>query len=170
MSGFELIAGVLGAAGTVVQTLGTLQAGREEQARYEYQQKVQEQQADEAFAAAQRDAQARYREGEFLLSQQRAGIAAGGGSVADASVIDLMSDTAAEVDLAARSDIYRGEQQARGYNDAAKIAGLDAQNAMSRARWQAAGGLFAGVSSMYSRFGQQARATAPSTGSNLVYG
>lgn len=170
MSGFELIAGLAGAAGTVVQTLGTLQAGREDKARYQYEQKVQQQQADEAQAASQRDAAARYREGEFLLSQQRAGIAGGGGSLADASVMDLMGDTAAEADLAARTEIYKGEQQARGYNDAAKIAGINANNAMSRARYQAAGGLFAGVSNMYSRFGQQARATAPASGSNLVYG
>lgn len=170
MSGFELIAGLAGAAGTVVQTLGTLQAGREEQARFQYEQKVQRQQADEAQASSQRDAAARYREGEFILSQQRAGIAGGGGSLADASVIDLMGDTAAEADLAARTEIYKGEQQARGYNDAAKISGINAKNAMNRAKWQAAGGLFAGVSNMYSRFGQQARATAPASGSNLIYG
>lgn len=164
------IAMVAGLLGTAVQTLGTLQAGREDKARYQYEQKVQRQQADEAQAASQRDAAARYREGEFLLSQQRAGIAGGGGSLADASVMDLMGDTAAEADLAARTEIYKGEQQARGYNDAAKIAGINANNAMNRARYQAAGGLFAGVSNMYSRFGQQARATAPASGSNLVYG
>lgn len=164
------IAKVAAVAGTLTQTFGALQAGREQKARYEYEQKVQEQQADEAIAASQRDAAARYREGEFLLSQQRAGIAGSGGSAADASVIDMMGDTAAEVDLAARSDIYRGEQQARGYNDAAKIAGIDAKSAMNRATWQAAGGLFSGVSNMYSRFGQQARATAPATGSNTIYG
>lgn len=170
MSGLELIAGIAGGLGTLVQVGGTLQAGREEQARYQYEQKVQAQQADEAQAASQRDAAARYREGRLLESQQRAAIAGSGGSLADASVIDLMGDTAAEVDLAARTEIYKGEQQRRGYDDAAKIAGIDAKNAMSRAKYQAAGGLFAGISNMYSRFGQQARATAPSTGSNRIYG
>lgn len=164
------LAMIAGAIGSLIQVGGTLQAGREEEAKHLYQQKVQRQQADEAQAASQREAAARRREGEFLLSQQRAGVAAGGGSVTDPSVIDLMGDTAAEVDLAARSDLYRGEQQARGYNDAAKISGIDAKNAVTRSRWQAAGGLFAGVSNMYSRFGQQARATAPATGSNLIYG
>lgn len=170
MSGFELIAGLAGAAGTVVQTLGTLQAGREEKARFQYEQKVQQQQADEAQAASQRDAAARYREGRLLASQQRAAIAGSGGSLEDASVIDLMNDTQDEVNLAAQTEIYKGEQQKRGYNDAAKIAGINADNAMTRAKYQAAGGLFAGVSNMYSRFGQQARATAPASGSNLVYG
>lgn len=166
MAQFAMIAGLIG---TGIQTLGTLQAGKEEKARYQYEQKVQAQQADEAKAASQRDAAARYREGEFLLSQQRAGIA-GSGGLADPSVIDLMNDTQDETNLAAETEIYKGEQQRRGYDDAAKIAGINAKNAMSRARWQAAGGLFAGVSNMYSRFGQQARATAPSTGSNAIYG
>lgn len=169
MSGFELIAGLAGAAGTLIQVGGTLQAGKEDQARYEYEQKVQRQQADEAQAASQREAASRYREGKLLASQQRAAIAGSGGSVADASVIDLMNDTQDEVNLAAQTEIYKGEQQRRGYDDAAKIAGINAKNAMSRAKYQAAGGLFAGVSNMYSRFGQQARAFAPSTGSNAIY-
>lgn len=161
---------IAGALGTLVQVGGTLQAGAEEKARFQYEQKVQQQQADEAQAASQRDAAARYREGRLLASQQRAAIAGSGGSLEDASVIDLMNDTQDEVNLAAQTEIYKGEQQKRGYNDAAKIAGINANNAMTRAKYQAAGGLFAGVSNMYSRFGQQARATAPATGSNLIYG
>lgn len=160
---------IAGALGTAVQLAGTLQAGREESARYAYEQKVQRQQADEAQAASQRDAAARYREGRLLASQQRAAIAGSGGSLEDASVIDLMNDTQDEVNLAAETEIYKGEQQKRGYNDAAKIAGINANNAMTRAKYQAAGGLFAGVSNMYSRFGQQARATAPASGSNVIY-
>lgn len=164
------LSAIVGLVGAGVQALGTLQAGKEEKARFAYEQKVQRQQADEAQAASQRDAAARYREGRLLASQQRAAIAGSGGSLEDASVIDLMNDTQDEVNLAAETEIYKGEQQRRGYDDAAKIAGINANNAMSRAKWQAAGGLFAGASNMFSRFGQQAKATAPATGSNLVYG
>lgn len=174
MGALAPVLGVIGkvaaVGGTILQVAGTMQAGREEKARLQYEEKVQEQQADEALAASQRDAASRYREGRLLLSQQRAAIAGSGGNITDASVIDLMGDTAAEADLAARTEIYKGEQQSRGYNDAAKVAGVNADNAMRRARWQAAGQLFSGVSSMYSRFGQQAKATTPSTSSNAIYG
>lgn len=166
-----VISAGLGLVGTVVQMQGTLQAGREEQARYEYEKKVKEQQADEAQAASQRDAAARHREGELILSQQRAGIAASGGSLADGGVIDLMDDTKERVGLAVDTELYKGEQQAKGYNDAAKIAQINADNSMSRARAAATGQLFSGVTSMFNRFGQMQRQSAPSSSSTQpLYG
>jgi signal transduction protein with GAF and PtsI domain len=149
-----IVTAVAGLAGTVMQVQGTLQQGREQQARYEYEQKVQEQQADEAQAASQRDAAARHREGELILSQQRAGIAASGGGLAEGGVIDLMGDTKERVEFAKETELYKGEQQAKGYDDAAKVAGINAENAMKSAQYAAAGQLFSGVTSMFSRFGQ----------------
>ncbi|MDW9547733.1 hypothetical protein [Sinorhizobium meliloti] len=148
-----------------------MQAGREQEARFKHEQKVQEQQADEAQAASQRDAAERYREGRFMLSQQRAAIAGSGGSVSDPSVIDLMDDTQERTALAAQTDIYKGEQQARGYNDAAKVAGINASNSMSAARLRAGASLFAGASDMFSRFGQQAMQSGTATGTTApLYG
>lgn len=142
------------AIGTVVSVAGTIAAGAQQKARFEYEAKVQEQQADEAMAASQRDAAARYREGALIASQQRAGIAAGGGSLGDAGVIDLMGDTREQVGLAAQTEIYKGDMQAKGYNDAAAISRIDARNSMTNAWLTAGGQLFSGISSMYSRFGQ----------------
>jgi hypothetical protein len=156
--------------GTGISALGTIAAGKHQQASLEFQQKQAEQQENEARAASQRDAEARRREGRLIQSRQRAAIAGSGGSIADASVLDLMADTAEATDLAARTDLYRGEQQARGYRDAAKVAGIDAKNAMSAAYLGAAGGLFSGVSNMYSRFGQQQKKTATAPAVALPYG
>lgn len=165
------ISAILGGIGTVVSTIGTIQAGRQQQAKFEYEQKVQQMQADEAEAASQRDAIARQREGQMIASQQRAAIAGSGGSLADAGVIDLMGDTQEQVALARETDIYKGKQQAKGYNDAAKIAGIDAKNAMSAAYLTAGANLFSGVSNMYSRFGQQQRSTSAAGGSTApLYG
>ena len=164
------LAPIIGGIGTGVQILGTIQAGREADAKAQYEAKVQEQQADEATASSQRSAAEQHRQGQFLLSQQRAAIAGSGGSLADASVLDLMGDTAAEADLAARTEIYKGDQQSRGYNDAAKVSRISGRNARNASYISAAGSLFSGVSNMYSRFGQQARQTAPANSSNLIYG
>lgn len=143
--------------GTILGVAGAVQQGKEEKARFQYEQKVAAQQADEAQAASQREAMARYREGRMMLSQQQAAIAGSGGSLSDPSVIDIMDDTKEQVTLAAQTDIYRGDQQARGYNDAAEVAGYDAQNAMRKARLNAMSNLFGGVSSMFSRFGQSSQ-------------
>jgi hypothetical protein len=140
--------------GTILSVSGAMQQGKEEKARFQYEQKVAAQQADEAQAASQREAMARYREGRMLLSQQQAAIAGSGGSLSDPSVIDIMDDTKEQITLAAQTDIYRGDQQARGYNDAAEVADYDAQNAMRKARLNAMSNLFSGVSSMFDRFGQ----------------
>ncbi|WP_092583996.1 hypothetical protein [Rhizobium mongolense] len=153
-----------------MQFAGTLQQGEEAEARYQYEQKVQQQQADEAEAASQRDAAQRYKQGAFLESQQRAAIAGSGGDLSDPSVIDLMDDTREATAYAAGSEIYKGKQQARGYNDAAKVAGINADNAMKAAQIGAVGGLFSGVSSMFSRFGQQSKKIAPASSVLLPYG
>lgn len=164
------LAQVAAIGGTILSTMGAIQQGREQKARFQYEQKVAAMQADEAEAASQRDARERYREGQFMLSQQRAAVAGTGGSIADPSVMDFMGDTQERVALAADTEIYKGQQQARGYNDAAKVAGVNAKNAMSAAYLNAGANLFSGISSMYSRFGQQAKKTAPTTSVKLPYG
>ncbi|MGV2104395.1 hypothetical protein [Rhizobium sp. 21-4511-3d] len=187
MSGLEFLAAAAGAAGTVTQIAGTLQAGREAKAKYQYQQKVAEAQGDEAMASAQRDAAERYREGQLIQSQQRAAIAGAGGDLTDPSVIDLLNDTQDRVNYAADSEIYKGTQQQRGYDDAAAVAGIDAENAMKAAQigaftagfdafnrlggragpdgsWLSDGpGVFSGVSGMYARFGKAEKRGSPST-------
>ena len=160
---------VLGALGTVMSVAGTMEEGREQKARFQYDQKVAAQQADEATAASQRDAMARYREGKHLLSQQQAAIAGSGGNLTDPSVMDVMGDTTERVTLAAQTDIYKGEQQARGYNDAAKVAGYNAESAMRAARIKAAGELFSGMSSILSRFGEPNKKAEKAPSSELPY-
>lgn len=164
------LAPIFSAVGTGISVLGTIQAGREAKAQAEYQAKVQEQQADEAYASAQRDATEKYRKGRIMLGDQRAAIAGSGGDLTDPSVLDIMGDTEAEIDLAARTDIYKGEQQARGLNDAAINSRISGKNAQKASYISAAGSLFSGVSSMYSRFGAPAKTSAPKTSVKLPYG
>ena len=161
---------IAGIAGTAAEYKGRIEQGKEEKARYQYEQKVNAQQADEAVASSQRDAAQRYKEGQFLLSQQRAAIAGGGGSISDASVIDLMGDTADATAYAGQSEIYKGEQQGRGYDDAAAVAGYNANAAMRAARIGANASLFNGISSMFSRFGQQSSKVATASTVRKPYG
>jgi hypothetical protein len=156
--------------GTLLSAAGAIQQGREQKARYEYEQKVQTAAADEAQAASQRDALEQRRQGNFLLSQQRAALAGSGGDMTDPSVIKLMGDTNEKVQLAVDTEAYKGDQQAKGYNDAAKVAGVNAKSAMQAARLNALGSIFEGVSSMYSRFGQPQKKPTTSSGVQLPYG
>lgn len=170
MSGFELIAGLASAAGTVVSAMGSIQAGKDAQEKAEYEAEVQEMQADEAVAGSQRDAASRNREGQLLLSQARAAAAASGG-VSDPSVIDAMGGIAEQTAYNREAEIFKGEQQSRGYNDAAAVSRVDGARARAAGTMGAIGTIFGGVSSMYSRFGQQARVTTPAAGTTRpLYG
>ena len=164
MSGLEIIGAVSALAGTAMSIYGTITAGNEQAAQMEYQAKVADQKAAEARAASQRDALAKNREGQIIQSQMRAAAAAQGG-LSDPSVIDAFGDVESEISLARQQDIYAGEQQGRGYQDAADMARLNAKNAVSAARIGAAGQLFQGATSMFDRFGA---AKKPSGG--LSYG
>lgn len=170
MSGFEIIAGLASAAGTAMSVMGSLQQGKDAQEKANYEAKVQEMQADEAVGASQRDAVAQHRQGLQMLSAQRAAFAASGGG-GDPSVIDVMGDTAAEINLAKETELFKGEQQSRGYNDAAAVSRVDGERARRNGVMGAIGAGLSGFSSMYSRFGQQASATTPYSGSTRpLYG
>lgn len=164
------ISTVASVGGTILTAAGAIQQGREEKARAMYEQKVQQQQADEAQASSQRDAIEQRRQGNMIMSQQRAALAGSGGNMTDPSVIDLMGDTNDKVQLAVDTETYKGEQQARGFNDAAKVAGVNAANAMRAARLKAVGSIFDGVSSMYSRFGEPQKKPTEASNVQLPYG
>src|SRR5690242_13694746 len=147
-------------AGTALSVIGTISAGEQQSAAYKYQAQQDKIAADEAKASSQREAAAQTRQGEFIMSRQRAAIAAGGGNVGEPSVIDVIADTGKQADLAARTQLFKGVEQSRGYNDAATIARVNASNSMTNAYLGAAGSLFKGVSSMYDRFGAPAQSTS----------
>lgn len=163
------LAQVASIGGTIFSVMGAVQQGQEADARAKYEAKVQEQQADEAVASSQRDAMERYRQGQYLLSQQRAAIAGAGGNLDDPSVIKMMGDTAGETALSAETAMYRGEQQARGYNDAAEVSRYEGKAAKRASMFNAAGALFSGVTSMYDRFGSPAKG-ASAKGIRTPYG
>lgn len=143
--------GTLAAVSTGLTALGTLKAGADAKASYKYQSQVQEQKADEAKSAGQRAAAAQYRQGRIVRSRQTAAAAASGGAN-DQSVLNIMGMTQKEVDLAARTEMFKAEQQAKGYRDAANVSRVNAKNAMMNGILGAAGDIAGGASKMYDRF------------------
>ena len=144
---------ILSVASTALEVVGTLQAGKQDEAKFNYEAKVREQQADQALATGQRRAQARYREGRILASRQRA-VAAAQGDTSDKSVLDILGFSERETQLNARTEIANAQNQANSLNDAARIARLDGKNARRNATLGAIGQAIGGASSIFDRFGQ----------------
>lgn len=164
MAGLALLAGAVGSTGTLatvatvagagLRAIGALRQGREMSAQQTYQAQQADQAEDAARAQGQRAAANQYRQGRIIASQQQA-IAAGVGGGSDASVLDIMGDTDAEVDLAARTEMFNAEQQARGYADQATTSRANARSARMSGTLGFIGAGVQGVSAMYDRFGRQ---------------
>lgn len=167
IAGLSKAAGVLATVATVGSTIAGIQAEKkdaaERAAQFRYQQKVEEQEADASRARGQRAAAARYRQGREIASRQKA-IAAASGGGSDQSVIAMMGQTEAEVDLAARTELFNAEQQARGHEDRAVVADINARNARSSGTLSSIGVALGGISSMYDRFGRKNRSTSTTVG------
>lgn len=156
------LATVASVGSTALGVAGAVAEGRQNKANLQYQSKIQEQQADSSRASGQRAAASRYREGKLIASRQNA-IAAASGGGADDSVIDMMGDTASEVDLGARTEMFNAEQQARGYESQSDVSLTNASQAGRNGTLSALGAGFSGLSAMDARFGKK-KQTAPKAG------
>lgn len=138
MSGLELIGGLVSAAGTIASGIAANNQAKSEALAMEAQ-------GREEFAASQREAEQKKREGRIAMSRQQAVAAASGGGADDASIIKLMTRTAGESDFNARTVMYGGEQRKRGLFDSARNRRTSGQASLL-------GSVFAGAGQMFKSF------------------
>lgn len=98
---------LLKVGGTILSTVGALNAGAAQKAAADHQAVQLDQQAKTEKALAQREAQERRREKEFAISRARA-VA---GSDQD---LDLLGDIEEEGELRAQYAIWEGDERAKG--------------------------------------------------------
>ncbi|MBX5148065.1 virion core protein, T7 gp14 family [Rhizobium lentis] len=151
MSGFETIAGILSAAGTVAgvagsvaQAKGTREAAEAEKRNQDYLAAQDEMKAKEEMAASQREAQQSRAEATLANSRAQAlAASSGGGAGSDApTIVRLMSDVAGQGELNAGTTLYGGQERAAGLFD--------------NARGRRAAGRATVLGSKYAAFGQLA--------------
>ena len=126
MAALPFLAMGLQVAGTAVSAMGTIaggraaeQAGLLQQQAYEFRAKQEEIAANQARAEAQRVAMEKRREGRLLTSKLVARAAASGGAVDDPGTLDLAGDIGARSEYYAELEMFKGENKARGLEDAA---------------------------------------------------
>lgn len=160
MSGFETLALVASAVGTVVKTIGAITQGNAQaeaaQAQARHQAQVAEMKGKEEFAAGQRRMMDVRRQKELALSSLQARAAAGGGDTTDPTVVNLGAGIEGQGEYKALTEFYKGENARRGYEDAATAAiwqgDVKASQAQSAGLWGAAGSLLSGASSFGSQY------------------
>jgi len=97
------------------------------------------QQAQEARASQQRAAMETRRKGDLTQSTLRARAAAGGGGATDNTVLNLTSQIAGRTEFESLIDMFKGENAARGLEDAANAAIYQGEVAKRGSQYKAAG-------------------------------
>lgn len=129
---------ILGLVGSGVSAIGTIAGGNAAKTASQYQNNAAlftaaqyEQKADESRAASQRTAEEKRLEGRLVQSSALARAAASGGSATDPTALHIGSEIAGRSEYLALTERYKGENQARGYEDAAMAARYSGQAALA---------------------------------------
>lgn len=98
----------------VVSAIGTIASGNAQNKAYGYQAAQAEQAAGQERATAQRAAIEERRAAKFALSKGQAVAAASGTDPLSVSTVDIQEDLAAQGEYNAMSQLFAGEERARG--------------------------------------------------------
>lgn len=144
MAEIALIGSLISAGGSIMQGMAANDAAQTEAAQLEERGK-------EDFAASQREALDKRREGRIVNSRAQA-LAAASGAGADApTIVRLMTDTAGQAEFNAASSLYGGTQRRKGMNDSARARRAEGQASLLGSVFDAAGTIAGGGS----KFGTQ---------------
>lgn len=168
---FGLIGAVVSAAGSIAAGSAAKSAAQAQAQMSIFKAKQEEQAAGEARASGQRRAEEESRKGRLAQSQLQARAAADGGSATDPTVLALGEDIAGRSRLGAGIEYYKGENQARGFENQAELSRMQAAaqlaegSAKQTASYFSAGGtLIGGVGSAFSAYKKEpVPATAAAT-------
>ncbi|HJQ58118.1 MAG TPA: hypothetical protein VJ890_14520 [Vineibacter sp.] len=146
------ISTALALAGTVLSAATTIAGGAAANRQAKAQARRLEQHAQQEQAAANREAQKRRAETELLLSRQQAVAAASGAGASDPTIVELMSDAAAEGEVRAEEAQYVGELRADDMRTQAATRRAEGQAAKTASMFNAGRTLIGSAASMYQKY------------------
>jgi hypothetical protein len=156
-AGAGISLGAIGTAaaigGSALAAIGSIQQGNSARAAAEAEALQAERKASEEQSAAQRNAEQKRKQAQLVMSRQQAVAASSGGGATDVGVLDLMGDVAAQGELMAQEDIYRGRAKADGLEYSAAVRRMAGNNAQTAGVIGAGTSILNGVST-WSRYRQ----------------
>ena len=143
----------LAVIGSIIQGVGAIAGGVAANNAAQEEARQMDERGREEFAASQREAQERRREGRVVNSRAQA-VAAASGAGADApTIVRLMSDTAGQAEYNAQSDTYGGRQRRAGLRDNARARRAEGQASLLGSFFDAAGSFAGGADKLGTRKG-----------------
>lgn len=144
--------------GLVLDSVGKVKAGNAAKRAGEFNAQVAELQADDALQRGRED-ESRIRQGVRVgIGSQRAGFAGQNVDVGSGSAVDVQADAAYLGELDALTTRNNAMREAWGYRVEAQNYRMGGQQAQSASRWNAAGTVLGGATSLYAArygFGRQ---------------
>lgn len=134
-------------AGTGVGVVGSLVAGQQAKQASEYEAQQAEMRANEARAAASRQAEQSRKKTELTQSRLKAVASTTTGSATDAGTLALGDSIEKRGEYIALTDWAQGENRARGFEDQATASRFKGKQAVTGSYLKSAGTLFDGVGS-----------------------
>lgn len=140
-------------AGTILSAVGQVGGaiGAKNAANFEAKQMISR--AGSERATSQRAAAEERRQKNIVQSRAQAVAAASGGGASDPTVVDLQGDLEVEGEYRALSQLYEGEERARGLIGAASAKKVEGRQALTGGLIGAAGTILSGAESLYSNYG-----------------
>ena len=175
MTGLAALPIILTVAATAFQTIGALQTAEAQDDLGKHAQRIAQRDKEAAFqqagqerALSQRDAIKERQQGEFVSSRVQALSAASGGGALDPTIINILAGVQQTEDFNAAMALATGESRARalefgGTQALARGEGEQTafENAARASRFQAAGSLLEGGSSLFAKYGPSGRTIDP---------
>lgn len=143
----SVASGVVGAMGTIAQAKANVAAAQAEQVQLG-------QMAAERRAVASRDAQAKSKEKDTLLSRGQAVAADSGGGATDPTVMELAGDIAKQGSVQSRELFRQGAEEGRMLQYKGQLGVSTAKASQRMAYLGAAGQVLGGFTSAFQNYGQ----------------
>ena len=137
-------------AASAVSAFSAIQQGKAAKAAYQYNAKIQQQNAGLAREEAKTLAEQQARENYLRLGSIHAAQGKSGGTANEGSVLDVIADVASQGEFQRQQIIYGGELKARDFNNTAILDSARAHQAEAGSYYQAASDLLGGAASYYS--------------------
>jgi len=139
--------------GGVMSAVGSLKAGKQEQAVDDYNAKVFEEQSKEAQASGDKEAADIEKYGVSLVASQRASAARAGVSAGGGSALDIMLDSATNIESDINTSKYNTKINVQRLNSEAYMQHIAGQQARTQSEFNAGMTLIQTGSQIMSNFG-----------------
>ena len=145
--------------GTVLSAGSAIMGGKAAKEAADYEAQQMDAQGDSQMAAASLKAFETAKQGDILLSNQRAAQAGSGGTTSDAGAVEQHSELSRKIQCNTLSEVFAGERRRASLRKGANAKRIEGRNAQKSSYAKAASTVISGASNAYSLSSSQKAAS-----------